>query len=152
MSHWCIIQNMNYMMFIHQIIFKILSKITGPWNTCILWGQSLCYTDPISQVSHISNRLQDIRQNHWTMKYRSLWPIFILRSKGASHWLIIQMFDINPSNSLQDIRQNHSTVKYRLQLPVPGRPATFAYSRTRACCACSRCGTGGLYFSSIFPF
>ena len=32
---------------------------------------------------------------------------------------------------------------------------TFAYSRARACCACSRCGTGGLYFiyfSSIFPF
>ena len=41
-----------------------------------------------------------------------------------------------------------------LLLPVPGRPATFAYSRARACCACSRCGTGGLYlfyFSSIFP-
>ena len=31
-------------------------------------------------------------------------------------------------------------------LPVPGRPVTFAYSRARACCACSRCGTGGLYF------
>ena len=26
-----------------------------------------------------------------------------------------------------------------------GRSATFAYSRARACCACSRCGTGGLY-------
>ena len=38
---------------------------------------------------------------------------------------------------------------------MPGRPATFAYSRARACCACNRCGTGGLYlffFSSIFPF
>ena len=35
-----------------------------------------------------------------------------------------------------------------------GAPATFAYSRTKACCACSRCGTGGLYFlyfSSICP-
>ena len=29
---------------------------------------------------------------------------------------------------------------------VPGRPATFAYSRARACCACSRCRTVGLYF------
>ena len=39
---------------------------------------------------------------------------------------------------------------------VPGRPANFAYRRTRACCACSRCGTGGLYFLFIvffyFPF
>ena len=29
---------------------------------------------------------------------------------------------------------------------MPGRPSTFAYSRARACCASSRCGTGGLYF------
>ena len=29
-------------------------------------------------------------------------------------------------------------------------PATFAYSRARACCACSRCGMGGLYFVFIF--
>ena len=43
-----------------------------------------------------------------------------------------------------------------LELPVPGRPATFVYSRARACCACSRYETGGLYFflyfSSIFHF
>ena len=31
------------------------------------------------------------------------------------------------------------------KLPESGRPAAFAYSRTRACCACSRCGTDGLY-------
>ena len=35
---------------------------------------------------------------------------------------------------------------------VPSQPTsvTLRYSRARACCACSRCGTGGLYFSSIF--
>ena len=33
---------------------------------------------------------------------------------------------------------------------MPGRPATFAYSRARACCACSRYRTGGLYFFYIF--
>ena len=32
------------------------------------------------------------------------------------------------------------------QLPVSGRLATFAYSKARACCACSRGGTSGLYF------
>ena len=36
------------------------------------------------------------------------------------------------------------------QPPLPGRPATFAYSRARACCACSRCGMDGLYFFYIF--
>ena len=34
------------------------------------------------------------------------------------------------------------------QLPVPGRPTTLAFSRARACCACSRCRTGGLFFFS----
>ena len=33
---------------------------------------------------------------------------------------------------------------------MPGRPATFAYSRARAGCACSRCGTGGLYYFNVF--
>ena len=32
------------------------------------------------------------------------------------------------------------------QLPVPGRPTTLAYGRAGACCACSKCGTGGLFF------
>ena len=36
------------------------------------------------------------------------------------------------------------------KLPVLGRPAAFAYSRARTCCACSRCRTGGLYFFFIF--
>ena len=33
---------------------------------------------------------------------------------------------------------------------MPGHPVTFAYSRVRACCACSRCGTGGLYIFFFF--
>ena len=31
------------------------------------------------------------------------------------------------------------------QLPVPGRPTTLEYGRAGACCACSRCGAGGLF-------
>ena len=31
------------------------------------------------------------------------------------------------------------------QLLVPGRPTTLEYGRAGACCACSRCGTGGLF-------
>ena len=43
------------------------------------------------------------------------------------------------------------------ELPVPGRPTTLAYGRAGACCACSRCGMGGLFFivfisSILFPF
>ena len=56
-------------------------------------------------------------QNHWTMKYRSEWPIFILRSNFGSCWLIIPNNDVHTSNS-QDIRPNHWTMKYRSQWPT----------------------------------
>ena len=51
--------------------------------------------------------------NHWTMKYWSLWPTFILRSKITSHWLIIQTFDVNPSNSLHDIMLYYNSFRRR---------------------------------------
>ena len=38
------------------------------------------------------------------------------------------------------------------QLPVPGRPTTLEYGRAGACCACSRCGTGGLFLVVFFFF
>ena len=68
-SHWSIIPSMT---FLRQIVFKILSKIAGLWNighwpTYISWGQSLCHTDPLYDI-HPSNSLEDIRQNHPTMK------------------------------------------------------------------------------------
>ena len=31
---------------------------------------------------------------------------------------------------------------------MPGHPTTLAYGRAGACCTCSRCETGGLFFSS----
>ena len=95
-------------MFIHQIVFKIWSKITGPWNVghCDLHLlrskiASHWFVNPKYDVLS-SNSLEDTRPNHLTMKYRSLWPTFIL-DQGWSHWLIIQMYNIHPSNSLQDI-------------------------------------------------
>ena len=98
-------------MFIHQQVFKIYGKITEPWNI----GQS----DPsywlISPSYHVytSNSLQDIRQNHWTMKYRSQWPTFIFRCSIKSYWLIGTRYHVYISISLPDIRQNHWTMKYR---------------------------------------
>ena len=38
---------------------------------------------------HTSNSLQDIRQNHWTMEYRSQWPTLILGSNIRSYWFIL---------------------------------------------------------------
>ena len=62
--------------------------------------------------------LQDIWQNHWTMKYyRSQKPTFIFRSNIRSYWLIISKYDVHTSNSLQNIRQNHWTLKYRSWWP-----------------------------------
>ena len=52
------------------------------------------------------------------MKYRSQWPIFILRSKVKSYWLISPRHHVNASNSLQNMRQSHWTMKYRSQWPT----------------------------------
>ena len=85
-SQWSIIP---IMMFGHQIILKILSKITRPYRSCwliftlkskfgshclIIWKYD----------NHASNSLGDIRQNHWTMKYRSHRPAFIFRANVRS--------------------------------------------------------------------
>ena len=67
---------------------------------------------------HTSNSLQDIMENHWTMKYRSQWPTFILRSNIWLYWFIIPNNDVHTSNSLQDTRQNHWTIKSRSQWPT----------------------------------
>ena len=56
-----------------------------------------------------SNSLGDIRQNHWTMKYMSHRPTFILKSNVGSHWLIIPQYDVT---------QNPWTMKYRSQRPI----------------------------------
>ena len=108
-SHWSLIPTM---MFIHQIILTILNKITRPWNIghvdiylkskfgshcLIIWKYD----------THASNNLEDIRQNHWTMKYKSHRPIFIFRSNVGSYWPIIPNYDVHISNSVHDIRQNH---------------------------------------------
>ena len=46
---------------------------------------------------------------------------------------------------------NHDCLNmYAYIISEPGCPATFVYSRARACCACSRCGTGGLYIYFFF--
>ena len=81
-SHWTIIHTM---MLIHLIIKKILSKITRQWNIghadlYLLWDQSFSHT--VSLYVNITLRhqtLEEIRQNHRAMKYRShnpkLWII-----------------------------------------------------------------------------
>ena len=68
--------------------------------------------------THASNSLGDIRQNHWTIKYRSHRLTFILRSNTWSYWPIIQKYYVHISNSLQDVTQNHWTMKYRSQWPI----------------------------------
>ena len=120
MTHWSIIPTM---MFIHQIILKILSKITRPWNIghddlYLLWGQRLSRTVSLSENTHASNSVGYIWQNHWTMKYRSHRPTLSLMSNIGSYWPMILKFEVHTSNSLQDIRQNQWTMKYRSQWPT----------------------------------
>ena len=90
-SHWSIIPSM---IFIRQTVFKILSKILGlrniaHWCIYIFRGQSLCHIDRLSHDIPPLNNLEDIKQNHWTEKYRSLTYIYVKRSIFASHWCII---------------------------------------------------------------
>ena len=105
-SHWSIIPTM---MFIHQIILKILSKITRPWNIghvdlYLLWGQSLGHTVSLSENMTLMHQIVlETWQSQWTMEYRSHRPTFILRS----YWPIIPKYDVHTSNSLQDVKQNH---------------------------------------------
>ena len=67
-SHWFIISTM---MFIHQILLKILCNITISWNTghvdlYLFWSQSLGQTVSLSEKNdtHPLNSLWNIRQNH----------------------------------------------------------------------------------------
>ena len=62
--------------------------------------------------THASNSLGDIRQSHWTMRYRSHRPTFILRSNVRSYWPLIPKYDVHTSNSFQGIMQNHWAIKY----------------------------------------
>ena len=104
-----------------QILFKIQGKITGSWKIdhcdlhCFRTKAALHWLIIIKYNVHTSNSLQDIRQNHWTMKYRSQRHRFILRSNVmsyrliinvGSHRLIIPKYDVHTctSNGLQDIR------------------------------------------------
>ena len=93
-SHRSITRNT---IFLHQTVFKILSKIAGPRNIGLVTDLHIFY-EVILCVTliyypkydlHPSNSFQDIRQNHWTMKYRSLTYIYFMRSIFESHCLII---------------------------------------------------------------
>ena len=110
---------------IHQIILKMLSKITRPciyrscWPVFILRSKFESHCLIIWKYdTHSSNSLWDIRQNHWTMKYKSQWPTFILRSNVGSYWFIIPNKDAHSSNNLQDIMKRQWTMKYRSHWPA----------------------------------
>ena len=94
MSHWISITSTT---LIHQIVFKIEDKITRPcyvghWPTHILCGKYLTHMDPIFHYDICpSYSLQDIRQNHWTMKYRSLTYMYSFSSVFVSRWISISI-------------------------------------------------------------
>ena len=91
-SHWSIITSMT---FLHQIVLKILSKITGLQNKVInlhiFYEVNLCVTLIHYHKYDIppSNSLQDIKQSNWTAKYRSLTCIYFIRLIFVSHWSIV---------------------------------------------------------------
>ena len=72
-------------------ITMIKGKINGLWNITdphIFKEVNLCVTlihYPKYNISP-SNSLQDMEQNHWTIKYRSLTYIYLMLSIFVSHW------------------------------------------------------------------
>ena len=77
-SHWSITPTM---IFIHQIILKILSKITRPWNIChvdlyLLWGQSLGHTVSLSEnmtlMHQIVLEIEDKVTGPWNISHIDL--------------------------------------------------------------------------------
>ena len=63
-----------------------------------------------------SNSLRDIKQNHWTMKYRLLTYIYY-ENKG--HVSLIHYPQVwHSSNSIRDVKQNQWTMKYRSLWPT----------------------------------
>ena len=101
------------MMFIHQITFKILGKLTESWNIgndnlYKLCSQRLGNADHSTKYNiHPSNSLQYVKQYQWTVKDRSLFS-----GQYLCHRLVISKYDIHPSNTLQVTRQNHWLIKY----------------------------------------
>ena len=126
-SHWSIIPTM---MLTHQIILKILSKITRTWNIghvdlYLLWDQSLGHTVSLSEnMTHMHQivlEIQDKITGPWNIGHIDLhlfWGQMLghteVRSNFRSYWLIISNNDVHTLNCLQDIRQNNWTTKYRL--------------------------------------
>ena len=99
--HWL----SNSMVIIHQTLFKIWAKSLDHEKIdccdlhCFTSKATLCWLIITKYNVQTSNNLQNIRQNHWTMKYRSQWPINIFRSNVRSYWLIVPKYNNQLLNS-----------------------------------------------------
>ena len=96
-----------------------------------------------------TGQLVPLRFNHWSTGYLifTLVSLHFIRFRYLDKSLLDKFISVTSTKQKDNCIQDGAGY-----LPVLGCPATFAYSRASAWCACSRCGTGVLYFSSIFPF
>ena len=99
------------MILLNKKVIKIQDKTIGPWNT----GRKDLH---LFWSNFMSNCLQDVMKNQWTIKNRSQWPTSTLKSNVRSYWFIIPNKAVHTSNNIQDIRTNYWTMKYRLQWPT----------------------------------
>ena len=133
-SHWSISPNM---MFIHQISFKILCKITDTKYRSLTYvnfmrSTFLSLIHYIKYDLHPSNSLKDTRLNHWTMKYRSLTYIYFMWSIFVSHWFI--------TLSVTFIHQ----IVFKIQSKITG-PWNIGHWPIYILCSQSLCHTDPLY-------
>ena len=126
--------------------------------THISWSSDfVLYLEDYLMYEH--HTLESVWPDVWSKnKCRSLWPIFhgpvilpyILKTVCVwpSYFRIMGQYD-----TMFDLKISVWVVGSgdgAGYLPVPGHPTTLAYGKAGACCACSRCGTGGLFFVVVF--
>ena len=85
--HWYIIPTMT---FFHQIVLKILSKITGPqnighWPTYILWVQSSCHRSIIISMTFPHQKVFKILSEVNGPQNIGQWPTYILYGQPLCH-------------------------------------------------------------------
>ena len=124
LPYWSIISSTK---LLHQIVFKILSKITGlrnigHWPTYIWWGQSLCHINAISQNMMFINQIILKIKNLYAKSLDHELHVSDLHACCEVSLCVILIeylkYGFHVSNSLRDIRQNLWTMKYMSLRPT----------------------------------
>ena len=115
-THWHFIQMYDVYPWTmpHLHVIRPMDNEIGHCDLYLLRDQPLHCAEYLSKcLLFIHEPGQDMKQNRWTLKYKSLWTtLFKKWLITASHQFFIPKYDVvHPWNTLQYIKQNHWTLK-----------------------------------------